>query len=137
MFNAAPHTPEVLEYPLDKIEVFIVNEIEGEAISGASEPQAILDSMLNRFPSAKIVLTLGADGVIYQDAEKRIAQPARSVSPIDTTGAGDTFTGYFLAGYSLGEDISRCLKRGCEAAAVCVTRAGAASSIPKLSELAG
>ena len=135
VFNAAPITKEVNHYPLDKIELFIVNEVEGAAISGEEEPEKILNRMLEKFPNSGIVLTLGADGAIYQDAAQRISQSARPVKPVDTTGAGDTFIGYFLAGYSRGDDIGQCLKLGCEAAALCVTRPGAATSIPRLAEL--
>ena len=135
VFNAAPITAEVNRYPLDKIELFIVNEVEGAAISGKEEPEMILNRMLEKFPNSGIVLTLGAEGAIYQDSAQRISQPASPVTPVDTTGAGDTFIGYFLAGYSRGDDIGQCIKLGCDAAALSVTRQGAATSIPRLAEL--
>jgi len=57
------------------------------------------------------------------------------VDPIDTTAAGDTYVGFFLAGYSAGKSVVECLEMATSAAALCVTRAGAATSIPSLGEL--
>ncbi|MEN8146642.1 MAG: ribokinase [Campylobacterota bacterium] len=135
VFNPAPMTDEVKDYPLEKVDIFIVNETEGEALSTESEPEAILDAMQKRYPKSRTVLTLGKEGVIYADGGQRIKVPALEVEAVDTTGAGDTFIGYFLAELTRGSDIEQCLKTGVKASALCVTQKGAADSIPELEEV--
>jgi len=134
-FNAAPITTQVLGYPLESVDIFIVNEVEGEALSGESDPEKIIEALLKLYPSSAITLTLGESGVIFADQSGTIRQQGFIVEATDTTGAGDTFTGYFLAELLRGEDISNCLMTACKAAAVCVTRHGAATSIPERGEL--
>ena len=134
-FNAAPMTESVLNLPLDSVELLIINELEGKALTGQIEPDAILNALSEKYSLPNVVLTLGSAGAIYASNNKRISRNSESVEAIDTTGAGDTFTGYFLAGYSQDKSIDECLATACKAAAICVTRAGAASSIPRVSEL--
>ena len=136
IFNAAPMTAEVNSCPLHLIEFFVINQVEGEALSDKQGTQDILDALMDRFPESKIVLTLGDEGAIYRDATRQISQAAFPVDAIDSTGAGDTFTGYFFAGLIQGLRVEKCLQNACRAAAICVTREGAASSIPRLEELA-
>lgn len=135
VFNPAPMGPEVLDYPLDGVSIFVVNETEGEAFTGESEPDAILAGMRARFPSATVVLTLGGDGSLYDDGNQRIAVPAQKVTAVDTTAAGDTFIGYLLAGLAGGDDPQAALEIATRAAAICVTRPGAAPSIPRRAEV--
>ncbi len=137
IFNPAPMGAEVLDYPLDGVSIFILNEVEGAALTGASEAEDILAGMRERFPNATIVLTLGADGAIYDDGSQRIAVTARQVDAVDTTAAGDTFIGYFLAGLAGGDDPKTALELATQAAAICVTRPGAAPSIPRRDEIDG
>ena len=91
--------------------------------------------MRRRFPKAMTVLTLGGRGAVCFDAGALYQQPAFAVNAVDTTAAGDTFTGYFLAGLMEHGDAARALELGCRAAAICVTRPGAADSIPLRKEL--
>lgn len=135
VFNAAPMTSEVTRYPLETVELFIVNELEGAAITGKDTADDILDAMTALFPTAGVLLTLGEDGAIYQDQHEQVRADPVNVEVSDTTGAGDTFTGFFLAGYERGDAIPRCLELACAAAALCVTRPGAASSIPSMKEV--
>ena len=62
-------------------------------------------------------------------------EAAVSVRAVDTTAAGDTYTGYFLAGLAEGLPLQECMKRASRAAAISVTRPGAAESIPWKKEL--
>ncbi len=62
--------------------------------------------------------------------------PAVKVEAVDTTGAGDAFIGYFVAEICRRSKVEAALQLACQAAAVCVTRPGAADSIPKRVELA-
>ena len=135
VFNAAPMTSAVADYPLDKIEFFIVNELEGAALAGTEQVDEMLAAMKQRFPAARTILTLGERGAVYYDGEARFSQPGFQVRAVDATGAGDTFTGYFIAGFMQGNPVQDCLELACKAAALCVTRPGAASSIPRLKEV--
>lgn len=137
VFNPAPMGPEVLDYPLDTVSIFVVNETEGEAFTGEDEPDAILGGMRARFPAATVVLTLGGDGSLYDDGKQRVRVPAQKVEAVDTTAAGDTFIGYFLAGLAAGDDPKVALEMATCAAAICVTRPGAAPSIPRREEVIG
>lgn len=135
VFNAAPFTNEVLDYPLECVDLFILNEVEGEALSGEKAPQKIIESLLEKYQHASVVLTLGQRGAIYGDRDQTVHQDAYTVEAIDSTGAGDTFTGFFMSGWLAGKTANRCLEVACKAAAICVTRKGAATSIPSQSDI--
>ncbi len=118
------------------VDCLVLNEIEGEYLSGERDPGPALAALRHRFPSADIVLTLGEEGVRYLGRDGvTLALPARRVPVVDTTGAGDTFTGYFIASTLAGAPPREALRMGIEAAAICVGRAGAVPSIPWLREL--
>ena len=133
--NAAPMADNILSLPLEMFEVLIINELEGEALAGEPEPDAMLKVLRSKLPDTRVVLTLGEEGVLFQRGDSMIRQQAESVAVLDSTGAGDTFTGYFLADYNRNEEISVCLANATRAAAISVTRKGAASSIPGFAEL--
>lgn len=135
MFNPAPMTPDVLNLPLDLIDWLVVNEVEGEAITGQRAPEDIIDAILAGYPRISLILTLGDKGAHFAKGVHRLFTPAEPVTPVDTTGAGDTFVGFFLAELTNGLDIENCLRLAARAAAVCVTRKGAAASIPTRAEL--
>ncbi len=134
-FNPAPMTPDVHDYPLDGVSLFVVNRTEGAALAGAETPAAILEALHSRFPQAALLLTLGGDGSLYVNGAERIITEAEAVEAVDTTAAGDTFIGYFLAGLVAGQSAETALGRAAKAAAICVTRPGAAVSIPFHEEL--
>ena len=67
-------------------------------LSGASESSKIIETLSQKYPRAKIVLTLGADGVIYKDDVEEIKVESIETEVIDSTSAGDTFSAYFIAG---------------------------------------
>ncbi len=135
VFNPAPMEPAVLQYPLDGVKYFIMNEIEGEGFTGEKTPECIISTLLATFPGAGIVLTMGENGVYYADLERRLFVPSEKVTVRDTTAAGDTFVGYFVAGLAAGQPVEKCLRKASQAAAICVSRPGAAASIPKKEEL--
>lgn len=135
VFNAAPMTSKVNSLPLSSVELLIINETEGAELTGRTAPEQITDTLLSNHGNLKVLLTLGAEGALFADSDNRIEQSALPVNAIDTTGAGDTFTGFFLAHYSQDQSIEDCLKVATKAASICVTRKGAATSIPELSEL--
>ncbi len=120
---------------LNKISVFLINEVEGEQMTGHKDPEKILDTLLSRYPSARIVLTLGSEGVLYRDAKKQASHPIFKVKAVDTTAAGDTFTGYFVAATLKGMNIEDTLRLCSKASSIAVSRPGAADSVPTMDEV--
>ena len=133
--NPSPYNEKLDAVDMTKISIFLVNEVEGGQITGATDPQEILKIMLEKFPHARIVLTLGKDGAVYADANETHFQPIFPVQAVDTTAAGDTFTGYFLAGISEGMSIPDTLRMSAKASSIAVTRPGAVPSIPLRQEV--
>lgn len=130
-FNPSPITPELLSYPLDLVDIFILNEIEGAELSGrGGSYEDILCALETRFPNAEFVLTVGKDGAYYKKGSELIFRPAFQVQAVDTTGAGDTFCGYFLASLAKGFGPREALYYAALAAAISVSCIGAAPSIP-------
>ena len=82
-----------------------------------------------------IILTLGGDGVRYIGESGALTVAAKKVEVVDTTAAGDTFIGYYLASVAQGMDVQSALERANAAAAITVTRLGAVSAIPFAHEL--
>lgn len=130
VLNPSPFDGALREVDLNKIDLFILNEVEGEQITGVQEPVDMIQAMRKKFPEAKIVLTLGEDGAIYADQKELFVQTAFSVSAVDTTAAGDTFTGYFLAGLAEGMPVPEIMRMSAMASAIAVTQSGAVPSIP-------
>ncbi len=128
--NPSPIDENIKKINLEKITYLFLNEIEGEALSGETEPKKICAALLERYGRLKIVLTLGEKGVLYKDADREIYEKAVPVKALDTTAAGDTFTGYFLAEMVLTGKVERALKQAVIASSITVSRRGAAKSIP-------
>ena len=129
--NPAPFGPQVRAYPLEWVDVLIVNETEATGLAGAST----LAALAALCPHAQIALTLGAAGVQYRSPTEEFHLPAPHVEAIDTTGAGDTFIGYFLQGLTADMTARDAMARAVKAAALCVTRPGAMDSIPAADEI--
>lgn len=136
VLNPSPMDEKIFTYPLDYVDYFILNEIEARDLCGHDGTgDELLELLAEKFPMAKIVLTLGEEGSIYKDQEKVIRQPVFKVDVVDTTAAGDTFTGFFIGGLVLGETPETTMENAAKASAIAVTRAGAAPSIPYRKEL--
>ena len=133
--NPSPFNEKLNEVDMAKISIFLMNEVEGNQITGLTDPDEIIAEMLKRFPKARIVLTLGKDGAVYADAEQKHFQPVFKVQAVDTTAAGDTFSGYFLAGLLDGMSVPDILKMSAKASSIAVTREGAVPSIPYRNEV--
>lgn len=130
VLNPSPMNDKITALDLSKITYFMMNEIEGEAITGKSEPNEILDVMMEKYPESKVILTLGDKGSCYADKDNRFTQSCYEVKAVDTTCAGDTFSGYFIASLSRGLDIEAAMNTAAKASAMAVSRKGAADSIP-------
>lgn len=131
-FNASPITQGMFDYPLELVDYFIINEIEGQAIAGCEETghEAILAALAERFPAATIVLTLGKDGVLYRSPEETGRHGVYASKVVDTTAAGDTFCGFFLASVAKGLGAAEALRMASLASALAIGVKGAANSIP-------
>lgn len=133
--NPSPFDSALDACDLTKISVFLLNEIEGGQISGETEPDKILDAMMEKFPEAKVVLTLGSDGAVYRDKTQTCRQEIYKVRAVDTTAAGDTFTGYFIASMLENMPVQEALKMCARASSITVSRMGATDSIPTMAEV--
>ena len=113
-----------------------INEVEGAQISGGREdPEEILDAIRAKYPVAEVVLTLGDRGAVYMREGERVKQRAYRVAAVDTTAAGDTFTGYFLTAMAEGRRADEAMDLASRASAISVMRRGAAPSIPTRKEV--
>jgi ribokinase len=135
IFNPAPMNQQVLNYPLELVDILVVNETEARSLTGEIKPEKIYETLNHRYPNMAIVLTMGHKGAAYFSSHDRFYQPAKPVHVVDSTGAGDTFIGFFLAELIKTNDPKTALDCATRAAAICVTRHGAADSIPSRSEL--
>lgn len=133
--NPSPIGEELKHLDLHGVTWLLLNEIEGEALTGEKEPERITDVFLKQYPQMKIVLTLGKDGALYRDKDKNFRQAIYSTQAVDTTAAGDTFTGYFLAASARGASPEEAMEEAAKASAITVSRPGAAVSIPTRQEV--
>lgn len=134
--NPSPMDEELLKAPLQYVKYFILNEIEAKALTnGEEEDNAMLEAMLKKFPNAEIILTLGERGSVYAKGDVRVKQGIYKVPVTDTTAAGDTFTGYYLASVIQGVSVEKALNMAAKASAIAVSRKGAAPSIPQREEV--
>lgn len=134
VLNPSPYREDILTHDLSKISWFLINEVEGQQLTGQTDPDAILNIMHERFPHAGTVLTLGADGAVCQTKQERIAQKAFPVDAVDTTAAGDCFTGFFVSALCQDLSLQQAMEIAAKAAAICASRMGASPSIPSLAE---
>lgn len=132
--NPSPYVDKVKELPFDCIDSIIVNEYEGCSITGMENPEDALKALYEKI-KGQVILTLGGDGALYYDGSEIIKVPAFNVNAVDTTGAGDTFTGYCYYSLVSGESPENALKMGCAASAIEVTKPGAAETIPDRNEV--
>lgn len=136
VFNPSPMDDKISTYPLEYVDYFLLNEIEAGDICGEQgEGEGLLHKLSHRFPQARIVLTLGGDGSLYQDKGQILKQGIYQVPVADTTAAGDTFTGFFIGGLVQGMEAGKALEWAAKAAAIAVSRLGAAPSIPSREEV--
>ncbi len=134
-FNPSPVGENIKGLPLHYVNWWLCNEIEAETLFGSTDPQEQAENFIKKYPHSHLILTLGSNGSIYKDADQYIPQSAYQTAAVDTTAAGDTFTGYFLAAMAANREVSTALRIASKAAAISVSRPGAASSIPCMEEV--
>jgi len=122
---------EALKY----VEWFIVNEIEGYEFTSEREPEKICELLLERYPGSRIVLTLGSKGAMYHDSDVTASHGIYDVPVVDSTGAGDTFVGFFLQAIMEELSIEKALELASKASSIAVSREGASDSIPSREEV--
>jgi ribokinase len=141
-FNPSPYNEKIEKLPLDLVDLFFVNEIEAAALVNhragrktALSPPEILDCLAAVFPNSEIILTAGKDGAYYGSGSIRAKGNIVELPVVDTTGAGDTFTGYYLAARTKNYSVTGALNLACRAASLTVSRAGAMEAIPFWNEV--
>ena len=128
---AAPFDAQAVKELLPLIDILFLNEVEAAQLTDATDlaPQDL--------PIGDVIVTLGAKGARWFDTRSGTQTDISAVSvvPVDTTGAGDTFTGYVIAGLDQGMSMPDALALASKAGALMVTRHGTADVIPTLEEV--
>lgn len=130
-YAAAPFEAEAVAVVLPYLDLLFLNEVEARQLEDAT------GQTVDDLPVSDIVVTRGAYGAVHFHTCKgeRTDHEAYEVKAVDTTGAGDTFTGYALAGLDRGMPMGQAIDQAMRAAALMVTRAGAADVIPDLRDV--
>ncbi|WP_299152683.1 ribokinase [uncultured Tateyamaria sp.] len=131
VYAAAPFDADAVSDVLSLTDLLVLNQIEADQL------QEAMGKPLDQLGVAHIVVTLGADGCRWLDVQagSELRVPAIPVEAVDTTGAGDTFTGYLVAGLDRGMPMQQALKLATQAGAIMVTRHGTADVIPDLKDI--
>ena len=130
-YAAAPFDPQAVQEVLPSLDFLFLNRVEAAQLADH------LGTAAEALPVPHVLITLGAQGCRYIDTNTGVSTlfSAPKVTPVDTTGAGDTFTGYVLAGLDRGLDMPAAIDRAQKAAALMVTRKGTADVIPTAAEV--
>ncbi len=134
-FNPSPFSEDIYNLPLEYVKWWFCNEIEGALLFGNGTPEEIATRFSAKYPDSNLILTLGKDGSLFKNANICVTQPIYPVQAVDTTAAGDTFSGYFMSAVAAGKDIHYALKLASKASSITVSRPGAAVSIPRFDEV--
>ena len=131
MYAAAPFDTDAVSDVLPFTDLLVLNQIEADQL------QEAVGKPLDHLGVGNIVVTLGADGCRWLDVQagSELHVPAIPVEAVDTTGAGDTFTGYLVAGLDRGMPMQQALTLATQAGAIMVTRHGTADVIPDLKDI--
>lgn len=135
ILNPSPYNEKLDSCDFKKISMLLLNEVEGAQVTGEKDEKKILVRLKELYPNMQVVLTLGKDGSVYQYKDQVYRQGIFSVQAVDTTAAGDTFTGYFISSILEGMPVDEGLKLAAKASAIAVSREGATASIPVKAEV--
>lgn len=138
--NPSPYNGTIDSLDLGMLNWLIVNEVEAEQITGCREEGAAWEKLHREYPDLSVLFTLGSAGskayCVKNGAVEMVCQKAFPADAVDTTGAGDTYTGYFISGIMRGLPLQECMRQASMASALSVAKRGAASSIPDFREMA-
>jgi ribokinase len=135
--NLAPADASARDWPLEQVDLFVLNETEARVLTGADTPKAQCAVLAARAPGALVALTLGAGGSVLAAGPRAdgphtpVRVPAFAVEVVDATGAGDAFTGCLVASLLLGRAPGEAVLRANAAGALACTRRGAAPAMPE------
>ena len=135
VLNPSPYHEKLAAVDFNKLSWLLVNEVEAEQLSGSRLPSETWQQLHQRHPELSLLVTLGSEGSAAFTAAETVRQAAFPAEVVDTTAAGDTYTGYFIAGLAEGRPLAECMHRASMAAGISVIRAGAAVSIPAKEEV--
>lgn len=135
IFNPSPITGNITSYPLHLVDIFVLNEIEGAILSGENKEDRILNKLTDIYPNAIVILTLGEKGSCYKYKDEFEKFSIYKNTVVDTTAAGDTYCGYFIAGLARKMNISQSIQFASAASSIAVSRVGASTSIPYYPEV--
>lgn len=137
VFNPAP-APAAAE-DFGPVAYFTPNEVEAAALTGfAADDEQNLNAICNALFERGVenaIITLGARGCFTCSRDQRLFIDPYKVEAVDTTGAGDTFNGFFAAALSRGDALDEAAQYACAAAALAVTRPGARTNLPTHDEV--
>ncbi len=135
VLNPSPINEKIKKIDVNKISYLVLNETEGQAITGKENASDILEFFKTNYPNVKVVLTLGKKGSVYQFGNDKNFQPSFKAKAVDTTAAGDTFMGYFVANVIKNGDVVNAMSLASCASAIAVSKQGASTSIPRHEEV--
>lgn len=134
VLNPSPFNEEIQQIDLSKITYLILNQVEAKGFSGKEKAEEFFSYVEENYPELKVILTLGKRGSIFCDKDNYFEHPSFMVETVDTTGAGDTFAGYFVSSVAEGKSYQDAIKIASAASALAVSKMGAATSIPYKNE---
>ena len=135
VLNPSPFDEKLKAVDFGKLDWLLCNELEAEQLSGSAEPKVAWRLLHEKYPRLNLLVTLGAEGSVAFTEREIVRQAAFPVKAVDTTAAGDTYTGYFIAGLMENRTLKDCMRRASLASSISVTRHGAAASIPTKEEV--
>jgi ribokinase len=129
VYSAAPFSAVAVEAVLPFIDMLVVNEVEAQQLSSE------LGLSVETLPDTEVLITRGAKGASFYAGGTTTEMSAYKVDPVDTTGAGDTYLGFFVAALDQGKSAREALRFAAAGAAIQVTRPGTADAIPDRTEV--
>lgn len=131
--NPSPLDERIRGLPLHECDMVFVNEEEGAMLAGMAleTPVAeVIDAIRHKYPGQVVILTLGKKGACHISREGVYFQDIIDYPVVDTTGAGDSFLGFYLASHQRGLPVEDCLYYASKASGIAVSRPGAMDAMP-------
>lgn len=135
VLNPSPMDERIATIPLEKVDFFMINEIEAAQLVEGKTDEELLEKLTQKYPASHIIMTVGSRGAYYAHQEQREHHPIFDIKVVDTTAAGDTFTGYFMKVFGETGDAKESLRIASIASTLAVSREGASTSIPTWEEV--